>query len=112
MIHEWHKLEDADYEKRVIFAKWFTKLPPQDKYFFIFSDEAYFYLSLPVNKQNNRIWIDQAPCQGVERPLNDKKVLVWCGISAKKMYGPFFLKNMLTNTIISTCCKIIFGRNT
>jgi len=92
-LHDWHKIEDADYEKRVVFAKWFLSLPAEAKFFFVFSDEAYFYLSLPINKQNNRVWANKDPYEGVETPLHDEKVLVWCGISAKKIYGPFFFEN-------------------
>ena len=51
---QWHKLEAHDYEKRVNFANWFLSLPMDTKYFFICSDEAYFYLTLAINKQNNR----------------------------------------------------------
>ena len=53
-FHQWHKLEDRDYEKRVNFAQWFLKLPPSAKLYMFSSDEAYFYLTLPINHQNNR----------------------------------------------------------
>jgi hypothetical protein len=26
----------------------------------------------------------------VEQPLYDKKILVWCGISASRVFGPFY----------------------
>ncbi len=58
---------------------------------FICSDDAYFYLNLPVNKQNNRIWATEAPHVAVERPLQDQKVLVWCAMSSTKIHGPRFL---------------------
>jgi hypothetical protein len=93
--HQWHKLEEHDYEKRLNFAKWFVSLPKNAKFHFIFSDEAYFYLHLPLNKQNNRIWSDSDPFLGVEIPLHDQKVMVWCAISAAKVYGPhFFSENV------------------
>ena len=57
--HHWHKLEAHDYEKRVNSANWFLSLPMDTKYFFICSGEAYFYLTLPINKQNNRNWPNQ-----------------------------------------------------
>jgi hypothetical protein len=62
----WHKLEEHDYEKRVIFAEWFLKLPEDTKFYFICSDEAYLTLTLPINKQNNRIWSKSAPFEGIE----------------------------------------------
>ena len=42
--HLWHKLEANDHEKRVKFAEWFLSLAPNVKFYFYFSDEAYFYL--------------------------------------------------------------------
>ena len=47
---EWHKLEEYDYEKRVKFAQWFLLRPNNAKYILICSDEAYFHLTLPLNK--------------------------------------------------------------
>ena len=92
-LHEWHKLEPQDYPKRLEFAHWFLKLPEDTKFHFICSDEAYFYLSLPLNKQNNRIWSDSQPYCGIEMPLHDEKVLVWCAISADRVFGPYFFEN-------------------
>ena len=64
-FHQWYKLEAHDYEKRVDFANWFLSLPMDTKYFFICSDEAYFYLTLPINKQNNRNWYAYPPYEGI-----------------------------------------------
>ena len=91
-FHQWHKLEDLDYSKRENFAKWFLKLPKTTLNNIIFSDEAYFYLTLPVNKQNNRVWSEYQPYAGVEKPLHDQKILVWCAISVDRVYGPFFFE--------------------
>jgi len=91
-FHQWHKLEDKDYEKRVEFAKWFLKLPASALSYMIFSDEAYFYLTLPVNKQNNRTWSESNPLTGIEQPLYDKKILAWCAISVNRVFGPFFFE--------------------
>jgi hypothetical protein len=91
--HIWHKLEEADYQKRLDFANWVLKLPPEAIEYFICSDEAYFYLTLPINKQNNRQWSESQPGVGVEQPLQDQKVLVWCAISANKIFGPYFFED-------------------
>ena len=40
------------------------------------SDEAYFYLSRFVNKQNFYNWADSNPCQKQERPLHSINVIV------------------------------------
>lgn len=91
-FHIWHKLEDMDYEKRLNFANWFLKLPKASHDYIICSDEAYFYLTLPINNQNNRQWSKSQPYIGVEKPLHDQKILVWCAISAKRVFGPFYFE--------------------
>ena len=73
-FHNFQALEDADYEKRLIFANWFISLPKLTEMFMFFSDEAYFYLRLPINKQNNRYWGDTDQQYTVEVPLHDEKV--------------------------------------
>ena len=88
----WQKLETHDYQKRVDFAQWFLSLAPDAKFRLICSDEAYFYLTLPVNKQNQRIWSELQPNESVEIPLHDEKILVWCAISATKIYGVYFFE--------------------
>jgi hypothetical protein len=93
--HDWHKLEPHDYEKRLEFAGWFLQLAPVTKNFLICSDEAYFYLTLPANKQNNRTWAIEQPIEGIEVPLNDEKISVWCAISAEKIYGPYFFETFV-----------------
>jgi len=91
-FHQWHKLEDHDYQKRLDFANWFLKQSSNSRQFFFFSDEAYFSLTLPLNHQNNRVWSDSQPCIGNQKPLHDQKILVWCAISAKRVFGPYYFK--------------------
>ena len=52
---EGQELKHADYEKRVTFAEWINSLAESDLQLMIFSDEAYFYLTESLNKQNNRL---------------------------------------------------------
>lgn len=92
-FHQWHKLEYEDYEKRLAFATWFLKKPQKTKDYLICSDEAYFSLTLPLNHQNNRIWSESQPCVGVEVPLHDQKILVWCAISANRVFGPYYFED-------------------
>jgi hypothetical protein len=44
-------------------------------------------LTQPLNRQNNRIWAKEKPSEGLEYPLYDQKVSVFC---ATKVYGPYF----------------------
>lgn len=84
------KLLPTDYAKRLEFAEWYLSQSAEVQQNMIFSDEAWFYLTQPINKQNNRIWAESNPNELVEKPLHDQKVMVWCGISAKRVFGPYF----------------------
>jgi hypothetical protein len=64
----WHKLDEKDYQKRVDFAKWFLKQPSDTLSYIICSDEVYFYLTQPINKQNRLMWLKSQSCVGVENP--------------------------------------------
>lgn len=105
---EAHLLEPADYEKRVTFAGWINSLAETDLQFMNFSDEAYFYLTESVNKQNNRMWLNERPVDWIERPLHDAKVLVWCAISAKKIYGPYFFETTVNQHTYIDMLKTFF----
>ena len=103
---EWHKLVYHDYEQRVNFAKWVLSLHSATKFFLICSDEAYFFLTLPINKQNNRSWLHEWPIDWIEVPLYDEKVLVWCAMSAQGVLGPYFFEetvNQYNYSIDQTC---------
>ena len=97
-FHNWHFIQEHDYAKRLEFAQWFLKLRKSTEQFMIFSDEAYFYLTLPNNKQNNRYWDVTANGYGIEVPLHDKKVLVWCAISSTHVFGPYFFTSTVNRT--------------
>lgn len=91
-FHEWHKLLDGDYQKRVEFADFFMDLPRNALSLLICCDEAYFYLTRQLNSQNDRLWLESKPSDKIERPLHDQKVLVWCAISCGRTYGPYFFE--------------------
>lgn len=56
-----HKLLPIDNAKRLDCAEWFLAQSAEIQQNTIFSDEAYFYLTLPLNKQNNRLWSKSNP---------------------------------------------------
>lgn len=91
-MHEWHELLAGDYQKRLDFADFFMKLPKNALSLLICCDEAYFYLTRQINKQNDRMWLESKPTDKIERPLQDQKVLVWCAISCGQTYGPYFFE--------------------
>ena len=88
-----HKLKDSDYPKRVEFARWYLSRPSDTPKYFICSDEAYFYLTESINKQNNRMWCESRPTNWIEIPLHDEKIHVWCAISANRIFGPFYFED-------------------
>lgn len=90
---ERQKLQEADKPKRLAFAQWFLDLPADSEMLILFSDEAYFHLTPSNNPQNNRMWLPAQPNTTIERPLQDEQVLVWCGISGTRIYGPYFFES-------------------
>ena len=91
-LPEYHELKPGDPTKRLNFCLWFRSLPQVATMRLICSDEAYFCLTEPVNKQNNRLWLSTRPTEGIEQPLYDQKVLVWCAMSSERIYGPHFFE--------------------
>lgn len=87
------ELQPPDHRKRRDFVDWFKWRRQGDPDFaakIIFSDEAHFYLSGTVNKQNCRIWATENPHAIHQQPLYDKKTTVWCGFWAGGVIGPYF----------------------
>ena len=82
-LQDWHKLETHDYEKRV--AKWFIELGPHFKNLLVCSAEAYFYITLALNHQNNR------ECHE-SRPMEEIEILVWCEMSEERIYDPYYFE--------------------
>jgi hypothetical protein len=39
------------------------------------------------------IMAKKRPTEGVEHPLYDKKVLFFCAMSSKRIYGPYFFES-------------------
>jgi hypothetical protein len=49
-----------------------------------------------------RYWSETNPQKLHERPLHSARVTVWCGISASRIIGPYFLEENHGNTITVT----------
>ena len=65
-------------------------------------DEAHFYLNEYVNKQNTRFWGTKNPCQVHVNQMHPVKVTVWCGVTSKKVIGPFFFEDANENAVTVT----------
>jgi hypothetical protein len=56
----------------------------------VFSDEVCFHLSGKVNRHNMHIWGTENPRTTVQHVSDSPKVNVFCAISSRRGYGPFF----------------------
>jgi hypothetical protein len=64
---------------------------------FIFSDEETFHVNGKVNRHNVRVWETENPHDTFKHERDSPKVNVFCAISKKKVYSPFFfVENTLT----------------
>lgn len=98
-----HELAEDDFDRRTEFCEIMMakcdENPDFSKYI-IFSDEATFYLSGHVNRQNVRYWSDTNPhwiqtCH-TQHP---QKVNVWVGIVQNRVVGPYFFDQNLTGQL-------------
>ena len=98
-VHVRHELKAADYARRLNFADWVVNKAqiPHDS--IVCTDEAWFCLTEAANKQNDRLWLDSTPEDAIEAPLHDQKVMVWCAISASKLYGPYFFETTVNGDV-------------
>ena len=60
----------------------------------IFSDGATFHLSGKVNRHNVRIWGTQNPHVTLEFERNSPKVNVFCAVTERAVYGPYFFEGL------------------
>lgn len=90
------ELEPTDHLQRRIFVDWVPENKETDVDFCnksIFNDEAHFQLNGVVNKQNCRIWGTENPHFVVEKDMHPQRVIVWCGLWAEGVIGPYFFEN-------------------
>uniref|UniRef100_A0A0N5B4A2 DUF4817 domain-containing protein n=1 Tax=Strongyloides papillosus TaxID=174720 RepID=A0A0N5B4A2_STREA len=91
-----HELLPVDKNQRIDYAEKIKELIEKDCNFIdklIMSDEANFYLNGFVNKQNYRQWSLKNPRKIINKKMKSKKVTVWCGITSKKIIGPYFFED-------------------
>jgi hypothetical protein len=66
----------------------------------IFSDESSFHLSGKVNRHNVRIWGLENPHETLQHERDSPKVNVFCALSVRQVYGPFFFPEKTVNGIM------------
>lgn len=78
------------------FADWALEQLEVDPNFgrkIMFTDEAHFWLSGFINKQNCRIWSDENQREIHQGPLHSEKVTIWCALWCGGIIGPYFFEN-------------------
>lgn len=96
------KLKPEDHRMRREFANWALTMLGANPNFgrtIIFSDEAHFWLSGHVNKQNCRYWSDHQPQNFEEAEMHPQKLTVWCGLWHGGIIGPYFFRNAAGDTV-------------
>ena len=100
--HKWHPyklqlqqhLSEDDPDRRLQFCEWAVEQLRQDPNFamhMLHSDEANFYVTGEVNKQNLRYWSPDNPTWTDPcKMVGAGKIMVWVGIWGTRIIGPFF----------------------
>jgi hypothetical protein len=76
-VQQWIEEDDEDFVNRIVF-----------------SDEVTFHTIGKVNRHNCRVWGTQNPRDFMEYERDSPKVNVFCPLSSRKLYGPFFFAEM------------------
>lgn len=91
-IHQ--ELTEHDMERRLAFSRkmlrHFSKGEIEHKKIW-FSDEAHFWLSGYVNKQNHRFWAKENPRIFRTTQMKPQRITVWCAICSSGIIGPIFI---------------------
>ena len=86
-------LKDTDKSAREYFCTQMQVMLEEDRFdnCLVLSDEATFHETGKVNKHNTRIWGTEHP-HAIQEHVRDSpiKVNVFCAVSQKCVYGPFF----------------------
>ena len=72
----------------------------------IFSDEAHFDLGGYVNKQICHIWGTENSHAYIEKPMQPKRVTVWCGFWSRGIIRPFFFESKQGEVVTSMAIVI------
>ena len=93
-IQVFQELSDYDMERRLEFARQMIDRilcrSIRTKRIW-FSDEAHFWLSGYVNKQNCRFWARENPRVFETTTMKPQRITVWCAICENGVFGPVFL---------------------
>lgn len=94
---------------------------PEARENILMTDESLFTLSNVIHPSQSRVWSPTKPEQPQERPMQPPRILVWCGISAQSIIGPYYFDNavntdtyleMLQTFLIPTLRRLRLVRRT
>lgn len=88
-------LNEDDPDRRLQFCEWYVSQclnNPNYPNKIVWSDEASFKLNGSINRHNCTYWGPENPHIIIEKHVNLPGITVWCGLSVKGLFGPFFLK--------------------
>ena len=97
-----HELKEIDMVNRRIACENILARMAQEPMFLnklLMSDEANFFLSGCVNKQNFRYWSDENPLILHQKPPRSQKVVVWCAVGMFGIIGPYFFEDRAGRTL-------------
>jgi hypothetical protein len=98
-IQMFQLLTSHHIEKRLAFGRrmlrWLErgKLDPSKIWF---SDEAHFWLTGHVNKQNHRFWAKENPHIFQTTVMKPERLTVWCAVSSEGIIGPIVMDGNVT----------------
>ena len=92
-IQIFQQLTSHDIERRLAFGqrmlRWLDR-SKLDSGKIWFSDEAHFWLTGHVNKQNHRFWAKENPHVFQTTSMKPQRLTVWCALSSEGIIGPVF----------------------
>ncbi|GBN86223.1 hypothetical protein AVEN_9277-1 [Araneus ventricosus] len=98
------QLKQDDYGKRMNYATFMQKSMEYETMadLLIFRDESTFHISGKVNRYNSLIWGTEKPSTEIEHERDSAKVNVFCAISSRKLYCPFFFseRSVISNVYL------------
>lgn len=97
------QLSDPDTENRRTFSEKFLNGLTDDGVI-LMSDEARFFLSGTVNKQDFRYWAGSNTQYLHQHPLHSPRVTVWCRAASLRIVGFFFKDGGQAVTVTSARC--------
>ncbi len=93
------ELSDDDFDRRLEFAQEMLVSFDENSTLLdkiIYSDESEFKLNGQVNRHNSCYWSSRNPHATAPVRHTSQGVMVWCGITSTRIFGPYFFDENVT----------------